>query len=307
MANYNYIFYGLKVRSEFRIRGLHDKKIGEPDISIHAGRLPQHIPKISSKGLLFEATKDDFLFHFEKFGVSFRILSGKKIIVDLKKSEFLVEHEVLLMTSVIGVLLHQRSLLPLHGSSISTEQGKYIFIGKSASGKSSLAAEFYFNGYQIISDDIATISSSSNNQLMLHKGLPYLKLWENVLRLYSSKTSFQPVRHDLNKYIVPIKSGPETSTSKIAAIIVLSTNNTSDFKIHKISGIDRIKVLKVNTYRNRFVNVLGQEENQFKVITSLARECDFFLLERPKSPILLKELREFIEKKIIYPDGHEER
>ena len=62
-----------------------------------------------------------------------------------------------LLGSAMGVLLHQRGLLPLHANAVEIDGKAFAFMGASGSGKSTLAAWFHDHGYRIIADDVCAV------------------------------------------------------------------------------------------------------------------------------------------------------
>ncbi|MCP4397035.1 MAG: hypothetical protein GY801_07015 [bacterium] len=62
------------------------------------------------------------------------------------------------IASELGALLHQRELLPLHGSAIKVNDGVCVFVGLSGNGKSTVAAAFRQRGYQVLADDVCVVS-----------------------------------------------------------------------------------------------------------------------------------------------------
>lgn len=299
MSNYKYRLYGLNFCSDFRLRMLPQYECDNYDVSIRSGSIPNHLPLVLDSGGTFEAAPNDFLFKLSHFSVTFRVQTGNFITVDIGNGVFREEHELFLLTSVMGALLLQRNILPIHGCAISTKKGAYIFAGKSSSGKSTLAAEFYTNGYQIIADDISAIGYSSDNRMIVNLSVPYLKIWQDVLEHYDLMGGLKRIRPDLNKYFLPIKHKVENQSYGIAAIIVLSTHNSHDFKLTKLSGIRSIEYLRLNTYRYKFIKGLNKVETHFNLMSKIATQYDLYLLERPKYPLLIKELREFIELELI--------
>ncbi len=74
--------------------------------------------------------------------------------------------ELYLNGSVYGAILHQRKMLPLHGSSFETEGRGVMLCGESGAGKSSLTTSFCLNGAGFLTDDVSPV--------ILRDGLPHI-------------------------------------------------------------------------------------------------------------------------------------
>lgn len=88
--------------------------------------------------------------------------------------------ELYLNGSVYGAVLHQRKILPLHGSCF-IEQGMGVMLcGDSGSGKSSLTTAFCMNGAEFLTDDVTPIVFDNNKPFILSFS-DRIKLWKHTL------------------------------------------------------------------------------------------------------------------------------
>ncbi|HYX07724.1 MAG TPA: hypothetical protein VE912_13430, partial [Bacteroidales bacterium] len=143
-----YSAFGLTIFSEHPLPEL-ELSAGKPDVIFRYGTVPEHLEKPDFTAVRFEASHGDFLLRVD--GVArFRVKNGNEIIID-KKAE-IQDHDVtlFLMGSAIGALLHQRGILPVHGSSVCRDGEAIIFAGVSGAGKSTLAGAFIKKGYQLL-------------------------------------------------------------------------------------------------------------------------------------------------------------
>lgn len=208
------------------------------------------------------------------------------------------EVRLFLLGTVISALLHQNGILPIHGSAITTSKGAVIFSGKSAAGKSTLAAAFELKGYPIITDDVAVCVPNGDNEFMVHPGIPALKLWKDVLDHFEYESDLQKVRPQLQKYRKPILEKFEPDPIPIYAIIVLHSKNSEGFMIEKISGAKKFELINDNTFRVKFLDGLGKRLNHFSLATNLANHVEVYNIGRPSAPLLVNELADFIEEKL---------
>ena len=161
MKTYQYRIYDIIIQSQLELPDLIEDNSSQTDILIKYGKVPSELKNPKSQGVLYEANKEEFIFKFPKIG-SFSVKCGSEIVIQPADSASPSEIRVFLLGSVMGALLHQREIFPIHGSTINTSNGAVIISGRSCAGKSTLAAAFQNAGFEVIADDV----SESNRILM---------------------------------------------------------------------------------------------------------------------------------------------
>ena len=94
------------------------------------------------QGVLYQSAPRQFLLKISRVA-RYLVSDGNEIIVDPEPDADLSAIRLFLFGSAFGALLHQRGILPLHGSAIVTSRGAVVFAGVSGSGKSALACAFH--------------------------------------------------------------------------------------------------------------------------------------------------------------------
>lgn len=298
LKKYRYKIYSINFESELEIPYLtqsHEEKV---DAVIVFGVVPKKLPVIKTKGVLFEAAPNDFLFHLNQIG-AFRVQNGNKITIEVKSGTNLEELSLFVLGSAISALLHQKNILPIHGCSVLSDSGAIVFTGQSSVGKSSLAAELHNRGFPILTDDVAAITSKGTGGFLIHPGIPYFKLWYDVITHMKNEGEYKRVRPHLKKYRVPIENSFCNEPRSLQKIVLLKTNNSGKFKMNEIFGIAKINTLINNTFRIQYVEGLGIASFHFNYISQIANQIPIFIVERPKAPLLIKELADFIVDSII--------
>lgn len=297
MKKYHYSIFGLIIESEIELPGLIQLNIAPPDTWIRLGSVPEHLKEAQNKGILYESSNNDFLFRLDSIG-RYRVQNGSEITIQADQNASPEEIQLFLLGSAMGGLLHQRGILPIHGSAISKDQDAYIIAGVSSSGKSSLAAAFSERGFTLLTDDVSVIHFKQGKP-MVHPGTPYLKLWGDVLSNFNEVSELQRVRPKLEKFYKPVRTIPLTDPVALRNIIVLGVKNTPGFSIEKLSGAESFNQLWNNTYRMQYSENLDQGTVQFKNLAKLANSTKIFRVERPAHPLQLKEFADFIQQNII--------
>ncbi|MFO7829388.1 MAG: hypothetical protein R6V23_12250 [Bacteroidales bacterium] len=289
---YQYTAFGLNFISDFEIPEL-IKTENAPDVQIKTGQTPEQINHIIKKGVRYQAGKDEFLLETDQIA-KFYIKNGNEIIVEPYKKEVDKEVRLFLLGSAFGALFLQRGLLPIHGSAIKFGQSTSIFTGLSGVGKSSIAAYFVQNGYQMLADDISVI----NENLMTEPGFPNMKIWKDVLeKLGIPSDSLSAIRADIQKYKYAVDKNFCTQPLPVKNIFIINPKNTPGYESEELFGIEKFNAIKNNTFRYRFVEGLQKQKDHFVVINKLLKQVRVYRIKRPQSPVMLKEFADFILEK----------
>jgi len=297
--SYKYKAFGLKIESEFAIPEFHSAKFERAEININYGKNPNQISGMKDHGVLYQAKKDDFLLRLDTVG-SFRVQSGRNITVERINNATDQELRLFLLGSAFGALIHQRGLLPLHGSTIIHKDQAISICGVSGAGKSTLAAALQKRGYTLLADDITAIDIK-NGKAWAFPGIPHLKLWEDVLKkMDEDPSSLDRLRPQLKKYRKPVIKNKSEHPVELQTIIILSSRNKETFNLEEITGAEKFSVLKNNTYRSQFIVGLETAEKHFKLVAQLASHAKVYKIERPNSPLLIDELADFFSEKAPY-------
>ena len=125
-----YQAFGLSVRSEIQLPELMVAN-NQPDINIVYGHIPENIDCPTFADVHFQVSPNKFLLKVQ--GVAnYLIENGNSIIIDRSEGGSNDEIRLYLLGSAFGALIHQRGMLPIHGSAIIFENKVVIFSGKSA-------------------------------------------------------------------------------------------------------------------------------------------------------------------------------
>lgn len=110
----------------------------------------------------------------------FLVQNGNTVLVQLLRDAPAADVSTYLLGSVFGALCHQNGLLPLHASSVRSDDGVTAFLGDSGAGKSTLAACLQARGFPIVSDDICVLEDEGGEMRVIPVA-GWLKLWRPSL------------------------------------------------------------------------------------------------------------------------------
>lgn len=295
---FRYNAFGINIRSEIELPELPPGNFITHDVEIQWGDNPGELTDVKERGVLYQAKKDDFLFRLNSVG-SYRVQNGSAITVGRLNSATDEEIRLFLLGSAFGAMIHQRELLPFHGSTVVKDGKAYVIGGSSGAGKSSLAATLVKRGFSLLADDISVLKTEAG-QPVVYPGIPHLKLWEDVMRkLEEDVTLYPKVRPQLLKYRKPAGEDFINRSAPIHNIVILHSRNTPGFEIKPVKGVEKFNLLKNNTYRYQYLPGLEKTVAHFRMATELAGACKVFQLKRPTSPLLLEELADYFVEEVV--------
>ena len=212
----------------------------------------------------------------------FRIRDGREIVVDADSAASDRNVRLYLLGSAMGVLLHQRRMLPLHANAIDIGTGAVAFLGASGSGKSTLAAAFHDRSRQVLSDDVCVVTDEGES-FHAQPGIPRLRLWRDAVERSGRTTdAYERAFDALDKYTVELDRGACGAARPMRALYLLARNECeSSVTIRKLTGVEALKALMENTYRGGFIQTVGDPRNHFEACLKLSRKVPIFALARP--------------------------
>lgn len=293
---YRYKAFNLIVFSQIPVAGLYEYDGKKPDIIILEGKTPLSLNNPLNNGVLFQATENEFLLNVMQMG-RIHVKNGYAVTVERIHDVSWSEFSAFILGTVFGALLHQRRLLPLHGSSVIFRKKGLIFSGTSGAGKSTLAAAFINDGARLLADDIALVSFD-NEKPEIIPAFPGMKIWEDSLQaLGKNPDKYNPVRKDLRKYLYPEDKFYDRHLA-INHIFLIVTHNRNAFEINELKGIEKFNALKNNTYFFRGMNRTGILEKHFQMCNQLAQNTPVSMIIRPNGGFRIDELKEKIISKL---------
>ncbi len=203
--------------------------------------------------------------------------------------------ELYLNGSVYGAILHQRKILPLHGSSFVLDGKGILVCGEAGAGKSSVTASFVFNGAGFLTDDVTP--------MVIREGVPMImalsdriKLWDDTLKQLGLKNKgLKKIAPDNEKYYYPVsKVGSEYFPLNM--VFIISAGHEAGVLMREVTGADKFVALRNEIYRWEYLE--GMKENEevyFRTLSGIASTVKVFAVRRSDATGIT-ELRETLEK-----------
>lgn len=270
---------------------------GEPDVTVSYGDVPEVLAGSLPEETWYQSASGLILLKIPKVA-RFLIRDGKEIIIARAPRADDNDVRLFLLGSAMGALMHQRGLLPLHGSAIRLPDGTAaIFLGPSGIGKSTLAAAFRQKGYVVATDDVSLIFLNAEGLPRLQPAYPELKLWaEAVARIGEKVQTLPRARTQLEKYSLCFHQQFDSTPLPLKCLYFLERAEDEQFEIIQLRGMEKMTALTENTYRLFFLKDMDQRLTHFQLCAALGRHSRMSRVRRPGQIFRLNELVIFLEQ-----------
>lgn len=291
---FHYRVYGLNLEAQFACPELIAVSDVTPDVVVSRGSVPDHLENMRAAGWKFQANADHVLIKTDRIA-DILVSQGKRIVIQPKADASEEEVRALFLGWGIGALLHQRSMLPLHGSVISLGDECVVFCAPSGTGKSSLAARFVKRGYRLLDDNIAAIARV-DGACQVYPGYPMLKLPDDVHQKpeYSFGTpgSFLPA---LGKYALRVCHDRLAHPQPLKKIYILTHGEPTARALAPLNGGAKFHSLMQNVFCAQFLQGMDKLAHQFRAIESLAARTPVLQVRLPDWPTPYNDIADVLE------------
>jgi hypothetical protein len=286
---YAYSCYSLKIISELELPelGTNPSLGGVSDVTIRFSDLPASgLPEGTQIAPFIWLKTDTFMFEVPQVA-RFLISGGSDIAIDPAPGIDEASLRVFLLGSAFGALLLQRGLFVLHGNAIEIDGQCLICVGPSGIGKSTLTAAFMKRGYRVLADDVVPIDDNG----FAIPGFPRIKLWQDVAdKMAIDTVNLSRIRPNLEKFNLPLGDNFCAIPRPVSHICVLSEHHGETVNTTPITGLEKFPLLKVNTYRPRFMAGMNLQREHLRQCSSLAGKVRMAKVQRPKVGFKIEKL-----------------
>ena len=292
---YTYCAYDLVIHSEILLPELRVSTETTPDVVVQIRPLDSSPLRETDTAHCFQLTPEGLYIFWQGVG-TFRVSEGHCIVIDPAPEADEDRLRLFILGAAIGVILHQRGYLVLHGSAVNINEEAVVFLGDKGWGKSTLAAAFHRQGYPLLGDDVIAIDWHQDNQPWVIPAFPQLKLWPDAVEsLGSDPDNLPPLVPHLEKRNYCLTSGFSTCQIPLRQIFILGID--SHLEIAKLKSQEILYYFYRNSYVTRFHKELLQcsEAAHLQHLTQLANSTSIHRLLRPADLSLLPETIRQIE------------
>lgn len=281
-----YQLFGLVVASVFSLPILQETKQRAASVTIISG----NVDTISTT----QCTPASISFSIPDLA-RFCITDGDTITVQLEEDVSMHLLSLYLLGSCMGAVLWQRGGMLLHGSCVARDGKGLLLTGASGAGKSTLAREFLQHGWQLVTDDVASIVVRDGVHYV-QSSYPSQKLWQDALDRYAlvGESLYQENRKD--KFHVDVSDFFKEGLTPLHGVVRLAVGEGT--ALHPVNGIARVDQLMKNTYRPYMI-LAEHREQHFQRCVALADEVPMMLGVHTGAPNGAALLREKIEEAFL--------
>lgn len=284
MADFRYRAFGLVLASQIPLPSLDGAIVetGEPvDVWIRLGPVAMPSGGYEVDEMMIAVQGDRVWLRIPECG-RFEVCCGRAIIIQPEAGASAAEVQLYLLGSVIGTLLYQRGLLPMHCNAVVARGRAFLFAGDSGAGKSTLAAYFQRRGYRLLTDDVCALSFDEQGRVMARSGIGRLKLWQESLDLLGRSSKDLPlVPWSEDKFEVSLANFGDSSLYPVASILHLrEAEEGRPAGIHRLHGLDAINSVTSSIYRRRIADLIGLGPEYLAKSIALIRSIPVWTVNR---------------------------
>lgn len=275
-----YTLFGLNVNCDHPLPELTPGEVqAGPEVFIRWAEVPEHLPNARFVQNTFEATESAALLKID--GVARYLVSGgDEIRVHPADGADDSDVRTFLLGSALGLLCHQRCMLPLHANAFVVHGKAVAIAGRSGAGKSTLAAYFLDKGYPLLTDDVCVISFPEHTRPTAWLGIPRVKLWhDSAIALNKNTASLERVFNGIDKFKLDSRTPLSQPGYELERIYVLCPHRDEVAgEVEAITGARAMAAIYEHTYRSELLNAFEGNHQRFSHNLELAQSVRIYKL-----------------------------
>jgi hypothetical protein len=210
------------------------------------------------------------------------IRAGSEIIVTPDPLSDEDSVRLFLLTTALGIALHQRATFTLSGAAISAPFGGVLLAGTSGIGTSTLATALYLRGYTLISDEFCVATVTPGGTPLLQPGIPRVMLWGYALeQLDNPFPHIFPVRRGMEKYSILLHDSFSTTPLPLWRIYWLIPTNALKVKFAEVRGCKQLSYIYGSSYCKLLSRTAENKRSRFHWSLRMAQFVHIRQMERP--------------------------
>ncbi|MGO4210536.1 HPr kinase/phosphorylase [Terriglobus sp. YAF25] len=220
---------------------------------------------------------------------------GREIRLRVEPGADPIEVRNFLYGTGLGIICHQRSIFPLHGSCLSLGGRAVIFSGHSGAGKSTLAAALTQRGHAMLSDDVCALEPTTEGW-SVRPAFPRVKLLPQSLEILPDLKQSGVHAALQGKYHFRFEnvSAFSRKTTPLAAIYFLERAKAGEpTALLRKTGMEALRLVQQQVFRRRAGELLGRRAALFAASGAIVSNVPVYVLRRAFD---LRRLQETIDR-----------
>ena len=296
-----YRLAGLRIVSDMPLPGLTpcngDGVAAADQVVIRRSRVPEALAPVRKIFANGQCNEHEFLLNIPDVG-RYLVRQGTEILVEPAPYSATEELHGYLLGTMLGVLCHQRGIMPLHASAIDVADGCVAFVGESGAGKSTLVAALAARGHQIMTDDLCFLRVGDEQNVEGWPGIHRIRLWEDSMSaLGIDEAGAERVWRRWNKYYIPVRPPQDpVKPRRVRRIYQLhAARDARSARVERLQGAAAIEVLMQHVYRLGLAEYMGYKPAAFMICAAMASHVPVFRFSRPLRFGVLRQGLELLE------------
>ena len=282
-ATWRYRAFGLTIRSDIDLPELapaDPARSGEDDVRILRGAVNADLDGARPLDRALQVNETDLW--LETAAGRYCASHGRTIVVDPAPDASARDTRLYLLGTMMGAILHQRGILPLHANAIVLDDHAIALAGPSGAGKSTLAACFQDRGRRVLSDDVCAVTFDASGQARVAPGLARIKLWGDTLTaLGRDRAELDAVADDMDKFSLPI-GRVSAQSAPLKRLYILDPDEAPTVTGARLTGPEAVNAILSNIYRWPLATAMGRAAHQFAQVARLVGTCEIVSLRYPR-------------------------
>lgn len=252
-----------------------------PIVDVRLGAVPEALPGSPPEQHGLQVAGDMVLLTVANIA-RYLVRGGREIIVAPIPGGSERNLRLFLLGSALGILCHQRGLLPLHANAIVAGGGAFAFAGPSGAGKSTLAAHFQRAGYELLCDDVCVIGFDESGGPFAWPGLPRLKLWGDAVEAFGhDRGDLDQAIEGMDKYHVPMAGTAVARPIPFRRLYLLArAEGDGEGSLARLRGQQAMEAVMAQTYRGSYLGPMGLKARHFRQCAALLAHAEVYTASR---------------------------
>lgn len=225
----------------------------------------------------------------------YHVRGGTLIQVDPEPGAKPEDLQLYLGGAMLGTILHQRGVFPLHASSVAIDGRAIALAGPSGAGKSTLLATLVRRGATFVSDDVCALTGDAGAGFAVWPGAARAKLDPPALEALSQDPAALPSAGGTRgKLQLPLRADAASIRPLPLQAVYLLREGTA-LQLEPLGGLEAVTALLDETYLLGYASALGLKRQCFEWAARVAQSVQVCRCVRPFGMEHLNRLAEFLE------------